>query len=299
MTKTKTRTIKQADAEGRIRDKVITVAVHQKPVSGRPSWFEFAKKREWKESEQAHLTSKASIREQAAALIDAAFAREKEAAERELGSTATPGEIELVLESLESDRERRQKESSSRSHRTNELIIKHTKDKNGEPSMDRVMEMITSTRYTINDKVTRETIVFHDTFGDEYSHVTDVVLDNLRDCHPLFAYDDLSDLDDTTLALANTLVGMSIAEINARNSDGIANRASGKWQDKLLSASRDISRHTPHITHAMVELHLNHPERVHEVLNVIAEREMPLSHADEDFIQGVLTVTHVLAEGAL
>jgi hypothetical protein len=299
MSKLKTRTIKQADAEGRIRDKTITVAAHQIKHKDKPRWFQFAARREWEEYEQSDRMSKEDAHKEVAALITAGYEREKELALAEIAATATPGQSEIVIASIDAEMKQNQKSASSRSRRTNELLIKHSKDHEGAISLPRAMEILEATRLSYDEKDARQSIVFHDLFKDEYNHTYTPILDNLRDCHPLFAYDDLSDLDDEALLLARTLSGLALAEVQRINSTSYAVTTTGKWSEKMQSATRDIGRHTPHITHGMVELHLNHPDRVKEVLTVVAEREMPLSHADEEFIQGILTVTPVLTEGSL
>lgn len=286
--------IKQTDHDGHIREVEVMVSPHRNSNVPFP-FLPFGKKHKaWGEAQ----SQKGAVKERALELVAAAYSWKKKSAVAAL-PRATPGEIKLILEGIDQDHDLDRSRVAERKHRTNEVMLENF-NADDDASLERVQSVLDAIKYEYNEIIVRERMVFFDITKNSYGTIIRPCIDNLRVCHPSLALEDLSDLEGEDLEFARKLLNMSLIRYESE-SDKISGRRSyskSAWEQELDSVRTEILRYSPHMTAPLVEVILNHPDRLEQVLSEIKNRGLPLHQAD-DLINDIIKSTSVLSEGAL
>lgn len=286
--------IKQTDHDGHIREVEVMVSPHKTSSAPFP-FLPFGKKHKaWVEAQ----SKKGAVKERALELVAAAYSWKKKSAIAALPG-ATPGEIALILKGIDQDHDMDRTRVADRKNRTNEVMLENF-NADDDASLERVQSILDAIKYEYNEIIVRERMVFFDITKNSYGTIIRPCIDNLRVCHPSLALEDLSDLEGEDLEFARKLLNMSLIRYESE-SDKISGRRSyskSAWEQELDSVRTEILRYSPHMTAPLVEVILNHPDRLEQVLSEIKNRGLPLHQAD-DLINDIIKSTSVLSEGAL
>lgn len=272
--------IKQADADGLIKDVVVMVAPTYADVLPTLVFGKEKKRRR-------------ALVEQAETLVTAAFALRKE---RLNDSSITAGEAALVGDDIDGDQRDAVRRIRRKSINTLTALVQNF---DGEPSsLQRLDKMLDDTKFIIEDRLFREAIVFNKSMPGEHFSLIMPQIDNLRACHPSLARADLSELDGDLLEAAHKLLQFSIRFENEEQGKRRANPTRGEFSSQLDSARAKIIRHTPHITPAFASVVIDHPEKLDQVLKALEDRNVMASRSDS-LIQEILNASTPLSSGAL
>lgn len=147
---------------------------------------------------------------------------------------------------------------------------------------------------------THELIVFNDARDGLPQYRLANLLDDIRMSHPMFAYEDLSDLKPEELELAKKL--LSVANENYKAADNRLDKKNDRegirYSAPLADARRKIFQHTPQMTPALAKVFIDHPERVDDVLRMLSDRNVPV-HLADGMIEEAVAAPMPLSDGAL
>jgi len=271
-------TIKQADAEGRIRETTVMVT----PAIRERLPLPFSKK----------MKERQRLQTQVGVLINAAFTHR---IERLKATQVSAGEAEIVAKGIDSDRANYVESMRHKSLRTLQVLLATFNE--SEESLLILEKVLEDTNFR-DECFIREAMVFSDDTQGSYFTYVRPLIDNLKTCHPFLAMEDLSELDGTVFNFARKLLRISISLQDEERNKRQKNSPSGEFSVALGQARAEIIRHTPYMTPALATVVMECPEKLPLVLEALKSRGIAVAQADT-LIEEIVSTSTPLSTGAL